>query len=416
MKSQSTTYHFPSDGLGSITKFYCDDKIILKFGEYQSLETFLVIGLFLFEAVSLGVQNDSTAREFEICSEIDGTVFCCVECLVRSAERGSSIDFSLFEGSVFVAASVLTGKQSVIDSVASFVSFDVNEKTAIPFLRTSLSLAFDFVAGHFSGMKGQLLELIGEGVQNGWIIRRVLGNGELRIADEGELMQFCLSCFDICGDPLIFEFIIFEHVPASDMRTFVKRIPGDGILALFGRLSERMVLPVDRRSAEYRAKNNGHRQIEKFGPSVDSLFKEMKRQNIGITCTSSSIYSDLYKPQNALEEGTTPFFCSVSLPHQFWRADFDRSARVEAYTLIPSPEAHYPRSWILEASDDGIEWRIADRQQNFQLSATSRQVIKLEQPTECRAIRLTLTGKTPTNSDYLDFSEIILKGSLELDH
>jgi hypothetical protein len=127
-----------------------------------------------------------------------------------------------------------------------------------------------------------------------------------------------------------------------------------------------------------------------------------------------------HQARNATELDTDSYFCSGNSPNQWLAYDF-KDTRVAAthYFLRSNGNEvgiNHLRSWVLEASADGTEWKEIDRQENVDcLNGSNRScVFTIRSVVEARFIRRRSIGPTLNGSHYLYVRAFELFGGLRL--
>ena len=120
--------------------------------------------------------------------------------------------------------------------------------------------------------------------------------------------------------------------------------------------------------------------------------------------------------KNAVELGTNTWFGSKNEPNSWICYDFKES-RVEPTSYsIRSARGSFPRSWVFEVSNDGKEWKVADRRDNNS-ELNARCVTRMFDIRTCpggrfRFVRLLQTGKNSYGNDELWLSSLEVFGTL----
>ena len=147
----------------------------------------------------------------------------------------------------------------------------------------------------------------------------------------------------------------------------------------------------------------------KFGGNVH------EKEVVEVTA-SSSCNGD--RAKNVAELGTNSFFCSNNEANSWIRYDFKgRRVALTSYS-IRTECGYYPKSWVLEVSNDGSEesWEIVDtRAENEDLNAshvTRNFQVSARPSGGFRFVRLRETGKNHGGYDYLDLTSLELFGTL----
>ena len=127
----------------------------------------------------------------------------------------------------------------------------------------------------------------------------------------------------------------------------------------------------------------------------------------------------LGEAKNAVDLGTRTEFSSKDQPNSWIRYDFKgQSVAPTSYSIRSHDGPSYPKSWVLEVSNDGSDnsWKVVDRREdNFDLKAVyvTRHFAISDPPSEgFRFLRLRVTGKNHNRSDALWLTSLELFGTL----
>ena len=138
---------------------------------------------------------------------------------------------------------------------------------------------------------------------------------------------------------------------------------------------------------------------------------------VEVTVSSECTHSQS-KPENVVELGTDSWFASMKNPNSWICYDFkDLRVAPTGYT-IRADECAFPRSWVLEVSNNGREgtWKVVDRRDcngDLQGAYAVCYFAISARPSECfRFIRLRQTGKNYRGDDCLFLSSLEIFGTL----
>jgi hypothetical protein len=127
-----------------------------------------------------------------------------------------------------------------------------------------------------------------------------------------------------------------------------------------------------------------------------------------------------YQPRNAADLDSDSFFHSQNGDNQYLTYDFKRMRVTVTHYVLGSAKQvvnwHHPRSWALQASDDGSEWREIDRQECHDgLNGPDRlDVFTVPFPAEARFFRIRQTGSNAAGYKYLVIRAFELFGAIRL--
>jgi hypothetical protein len=119
-----------------------------------------------------------------------------------------------------------------------------------------------------------------------------------------------------------------------------------------------------------------------------------------VTITSRSLCNDDHWTalRNLADFTSYAKFCSKSEPGQWVCWDFHQMrVRPTHYTI----KAFYLKSWVVESSLDGEAWTEIDRKtdnEDFNVGGMQTASYAVQNPAECRFIRLTQTGPNHSNA------------------
>ena len=135
-----------------------------------------------------------------------------------------------------------------------------------------------------------------------------------------------------------------------------------------------------------------------------------------IEITTSSVYSN-YKTESVVDLGTDTCFCSKNEPNQWICYDFkEQRVSPTSYSMRTGLNSQ-PRFWVLEVSNDGSEWEVADRRENEELNGehvTRNFTISAPSSGAFRFVRLRQTGENYSGGNYLDISSLEIFGRFPL--
>ena len=164
-----------------------------------------------------------------------------------------------------------------------------------------------------------------------------------------------------------------------------------------------------------------------------------------VTVTATGCYSSDYEPGNAVDLGSDSDFASKNSPQSWIRYDFKGRREVPTSYSIRSGQHAYPKSWVLEVSNDesdvcsdprrrnldqflritgtghafhvdGKKWVVVDRRtDNFDLNdrnVTRNFVLNTPPSGAFRFVRLRLTGTNHYGDDSLRIGALELFGAL----
>jgi len=167
----------------------------------------------------------------------------------------------------------------------------------------------------------------------------------------------------------LFEFVRFERLSAEGMEAFIESVGENGIAgAGWDAVARCLAMPFEGQVEAAPAEGSGpHCEVDPSNP-LNGMLAHLTQVHGGnvhtkgvVTITSSSIASG--RPMGVADRGSGPWFGTAHAPNQWICFDFGaRRVRPTAYT-IKSFGGHgwYPKSWVIETSSDGEDWREIDR-------------------------------------------------------
>jgi hypothetical protein len=283
---------------------------------------------------------------------------------------------------------------------------------------------FNYIASHFSEFS--LCDLRQLSVAH---LSDLLGRISLKIETEDTLCVFIVSLCKL--DPAysrLLEFVHFEYLSDDMSAIFVQTVTeltGFVNHAIWHRISRRLVLQIKKKIVHISRHNSEdisfpYTREEPLNGIISYLRKKYGgnvHESQVVNVTASSTYLGPASVVADLQDRS--YFISGNDPNQWICYDFkDMYVHITGYSIRSSNCEYarycYPKSWVVEGSDDGIEWKEFDRHENnSQLkgrsSLASFEVVK---SSEVRMVRLRQTGKNYNDNDTLEISALELFGSL----
>jgi hypothetical protein len=284
--------------------------------------------------------------------------------------------------------------------------------------------AEQYLAKHFSEVWPEMRRLLTPD-QIGVILNHHL----LQIPTEDWLIEELISFVkEDASRMFLFENVYFELVSVDLMRTFTEfvsscdedSIPNLG--SIWRRLCRRLHCQLSSSLDVGFAKSwFSKRQdltisppLNRDGGQFDGVISHLRRRfgDESVVAIASS-GSGRWEPENSLRYDQYEQFCSSDNPGQWFKLGF-YGATVYAthYTIQSRLECdrgqHHPKSWIVEVSDDGVDWVCVDRRQNDD-HLNGRGVVhtfEIGDPRFGRFVRLTQTGPTHRGDHYLTFANL----------
>jgi hypothetical protein len=270
-------------------------------------------------------------------------------------------------------------------------------------------------------------------------LKRVLSHDSLRIKSEDSLYAFVISVLNLCAESVsLLEQIRFEYLSSDAMDSFVlwSFDHFDQIyesFSLWKAICVRLSLTVSDGPANPRADDRSCASsvpksavtIRTFSPSTyddfNGIISHLTREHDGnvhdqgiVDISAKSIYLSAFAKYAADIESTV-YFHSKNDPGQWLCYDFkNRRVRPTHYSIRFHSGHYYPRSWVLEGSNDGSSWVVLDSQTtNLELNLIRLiDTFSVSHTVECRFVRLRQTGTNAGGSYYVVLSAFELFGEL----
>jgi hypothetical protein len=139
-----------------------------------------------------------------------------------------------------------------------------------------------------------------------------------------------------------------------------------------------------------------------------------------VTAIASGILNNnqSYHPEFIADLETDTRFCSPNSSNSWVGYDFKERRILPTHYSMRSANCpkgwHHPRSWVIEISANGTDWRVVDEQNNIDTLNGPRQLFQNEisGSSFTRFIRVRMTGKDSAGRDYLTFSAFEVFGFL----
>ena len=309
---------------------------------------------------------------------------------------------------------------------------------------TDLAREVEFIAEHFYEIDDVTLENFKVEV-----ISQILAHKKLTLLNEDTLFEFIMRLIrrDV-GYACLLEYVHFEFLGDETIRLFANESWGFLVeclnKAIWERICDRLVCRVTIESQEhlekFKTRYRDGLEIGSFEPAREEFPVDERRPLHGILAhltdkcgenvldhgligvvASPKSRSRLCAVRNLFDLDGNNYFQSVDEPNQSVTIDF-RNMKVgpTAYsirTCNDGPGAGHPRSWVLEASNDALNWVEIDRRVNC--DDLNGKLITATFSTKCdgvyRMIRFRLTGTSHNGHNYIIMRAFELFGILQSD-
>jgi hypothetical protein len=281
----------------------------------------------------------------------------------------------------------------------------------------------EFITSNFTEIHKSELKGLDES-----IFGLVLSSDKLKIKSEDWLYEMVWSLVE--GDRSYFsllQFVRFEFVLRAIAERFIESAK-DFIkvvnLSIWSSLDRRFVQEVRPSTANYRM---GGRLIAPRGNSLNGVISYLTTKygrNVHdkgvITVTASGVCSG-YDRRNVVDlQNTSSVFCSDGGSIAWICCELKKEIALwlTHYSILSSRagpnQTHHPKSWYLEVSQNGQDWREVQRcGENSDLNGPNQiGTYEVKEVRRCRFVRLQRAGLTHTNDNYFYFCGFEIFGIL----
>jgi hypothetical protein len=352
---------------------------------------------------------------------------------VLSLGRGETVIFTSSNQSFFLSIAQEFENYELLFSIKDQLEPELTNSTVIPRLleRCEFNLPVNeevkFVASHLYDFSLSSLSTLSLD-----LVEAIFSHPSLKIKNEDFLYELVISRMN--EDSSFFkllEFIKFEYLSSETLSNFWRIVSEHFDLlniSILSAICVRLIQDISPRTP------NSRLQGKEFVPNVstplDGVIAHLTRKCGGnvhergvVTVTSSELFGSgpSYMAQNAADLTGNTFFHSQDLPDQWLCYDFGhRRIKPTHYSIRSRHDGgrddHYPRSWVIEISNDGLNWEEIDRREKDS-SLNGRnltRLFKVSKSIECRMFRIRQIGRTHNSctNHYLVISGFELFGQL----
>jgi hypothetical protein len=240
------------------------------------------------------------------------------------------------------------------------------------------------------------------------VLFHILSHNLLMISSEDDLFSYISSCISSDAEYLhLLQFVRYEYLSAECISCFFSALPDSIDRRVWESVSRRLISPI---AVEFRCKQ---------AKSFDRIIAYLTEKHGGnvydkgiVTITSKSVLSDGYAVKNVADLAYGSCFHSTSEPGQWVCWDFrELCVRPTHYTI----RAGYLKSWVLQSSQDFINWTEIDRKtdnQDFKGYNWTAASFAVSNSAEYPFIRLTQTGKNHRRNYSLSIAAFEVFGAL----
>lgn len=302
-----------------------------------------------------------------------------------------------------------------------------HEKNSISY-SNSIKKEIEFISSNFFNIKkeheDELMKLKMKTLES------IIENPNLQLESEDQLISFINKLY--LSDSKFshfYEYVNFLNVTSKKMKEFLKIYDINDINnKIWEKISDRLYQPL------LKTTENMNKTVTRYlkhdflyeNQDFKGIINYFRHKTNGrieneILITASSNYGTDLPINVSLFDDINKVFQSGDQPNAWICFDFKEKRVVPFNYSIRSyyhysKNAHHPKNWVIEASNDNKNWEIIDQQQNCSslngryLSDTFK--IENESHKEFRFIRMRQTGLTWGGSNYLTIDSFELYGSL----
>jgi hypothetical protein len=342
---------------------------------------------------------------------------------------GESVSLEAGSVGAFCVLSETLGNAELSSMVEDFVkgSEELNVSNCLSRLKRKMRTGVgvirevEFAGSHICDIEVEDLR----GLEIG-VLMEIFGCKSLRIPSEDWLFEFIFSLYP--GSSALLGEVRFEYLSPSSIDLFFERVSIDELnYAVWDRLRIRCRHRLVYDQSEL--SSNELRGCVTRSPDAQSPFCGLighlgsvcggnvhTNGAVSITC-SSTAHNQCW---HVVDSDWTSWWCSNDIANSWIQFDFkDRVVSLTHYALKShSSSSDWFVQWTLLGSTDGNSWTVLDRRHTQDLNG--RSITKIFECNEngavgrfSRYIRLTQTGKTSSNHDYLVLTNIEFFGSMK---
>ena len=322
--------------------------------------------------------NDPTFNTFVITTKQNGE-FSHILNLINFDEQDipeKELPFILEVLKILCNESIELKNSEQIESITNDNVFNLiheHEKYDI-FYSKQISEEIDFISSHFFELienhEKELKELSID------ILIDILNNQNLQLCDEDQLIKFINKLNSkSCDYSQLYEFVIFSNVSSEEMSEFVSVFDYDNISKdIWSSISKRLIQKVEC-SVENLGRYKTRRKQFLYNENnpFSGILNHLKNESGGkienkVNISASSIYGERFPSNVVLYDDKSKFFNSQNIENSWICFDFkeNRIAPTD-YTIRStnsSENSSHPKNWVIEVSDDNINWLTIDEQKN----------------------------------------------------
>ena len=259
------------------------------------------------------------------------------------------------------------------------------------------------------------------------IIEQIISNKRLKLLDEEELFDIVLQLYIRSKEySLLFSYIIFLNLSTESIRKFNQNFNINDINgSIWANIRCRLEQNISTKSIKiYKKMNqeflNNRYTVRRYEHIIQHLSEKCNdnahTQNI-VQITASSMITDYLKVENIVEQNNN-FFGTKDEANSWIQFDFkEKKVLLDRYSLKTfngsENDAHL-KSWILEVSNDGENYKEIDRHENDDIlnGRLKTATFKVSCLTPQRFVRLRQIGSNWYGSNCLLINQVEFSGFL----
>ena len=262
------------------------------------------------------------------------------------------------------------------------------------------------------------------------IIERIISNQELKLQDEIELFEIILKLYIKSSKySILFSYVHFINLPYKSIREFTKNFDINDINnSIWEKICTRLEQDISKKSkSAYRTSYYNFFKNRYFGKMdqiniIEYLTKRfhgnIHTQNV-VQITSSSVENEKNRIENSVDKNDSNYFATHNEANSWIQFDFkEKKILLDSYTLKTYSHSEnycHIKSWILEVSNDGENYKEIDRHENCDLlnGCLNTATFNVSCSTPIKFVRLKAIGPNWCNNNYLVINQIEFSGCLD---
>lgn len=258
------------------------------------------------------------------------------------------------------------------------------------------------------------------------ILQSILNNPKLKANDEDQLLRFVNKLYSKNPDnSFLYETILFSNVSNETMEEFASLFDINDITGgIWHRLTERLTnkkIKSDRYAEFKHLKEIPYQEGQQFSGIIKYLRdKTSNKIDNEIVISHSSLRDSGQEASNVvLYERSDKYFCSGNNPDSWICFEFKKHRIILTGYQIQTTRwgsNWNPKSWIVEGSLDGDDWKNLDEQKDYpylkEYDHTCNFTLENHTKLGCKFIRFRQTGPNWNNSNYFSLRHVELYGNI----